>query len=545
VRQELRSLARPVADTVARHLAAAGRALEEDPARALEHAMAARRMASRIAAVREAAGIAAYYAGEWQAAITELRTYHRISGRHGHLAMIADCERALGRPERAIDIYRTAPQSEMSPDEAVELLIVAAGARADLGQLEAAVTTLQVPRLSGEDSPATARLRYAYADALLAVGRHREAREWFARAAAADEESVTDAADRLLDLDGVVIVDAEDGEPADNEPSVNGAQVAEDDEPADSGEPSVNGAQVGTYQRDPTMSREDVATQAQPAIGDGRAGGATGRLVDAYDLVVLDLDGVVYVGAAIVPGAAETIAELRRDGPPVVFATNNASRTHDEVAALLTGLGVAATATEVLTSATAAAEQVAQRLPAGTAVLVVGASALTEAVAGVGLRPVSRADDEPLAVVQGYSPQVGWTELAEACVAIRAGAIWVATNTDSTLPSERGLLPGNGAMVAALRTALGRGPDLVAGKPQPALFQIAAQRAGASRPLVVGDRLDTDIDGARNAGMDSLLVLTGVDTGRSVRERPPAGRPTHLAADLTALLRPPESGDGG
>src|SRR5205807_176651 len=170
-------------------------------------------------------------------------------------------------------------------------------------------------------------------------------------------------------------------------------------------------------------------------------------------------------------------------------------------------------------------------------VLVVGAQSLESEVAAVGLKPVREADAEPVAVVQGYGPDVGWPELAEACVAVRRGAWWIATNADRTLPSPRGPLPGNGALVAALATALGREPDEVVGKPAPALFQRAAQRAGARRPLVVGDRLDTDIDGARRAGMDSMLVLTGVSTRADLDAAPPDRRPTYVAPDLSALLQ--------
>jgi tetratricopeptide (TPR) repeat protein len=206
VRAELLSLSRHTADTVARHLVATGRLIDDDPEEALSHALAARRLASRVAAVREAVGLAAYRAGEWQTAIGELRTYHRMTGRQTHLAVLADCERALGRPERAIDLYRGADRDALAPAEAVELLIVAAGARGDLGQKDAAVTMLQVRELAAPaEEPWAARLRYAYADALLAADRRDEAREWFARAADADEDSETDAAERLLELDGVVI----------------------------------------------------------------------------------------------------------------------------------------------------------------------------------------------------------------------------------------------------------------------------------------------------------------------------------------------------
>ncbi|MET8529186.1 hypothetical protein [Micromonospora sp. NPDC005172] len=191
---------------MARHLVATGQLIDEDPAEALAHALAARRLASRISAVREAVGLAAYHAGEWQTAIADLRTYHRMTGLQSHLAVLADCERALGRPERAIDLFRGADQEKLDQAVAIELLIVAAGARGDLGQKDAAVAMLQVPDLTNEaTAPWTARLRYAYADALLAVGRREEAREWFSRAADVDTEGETDAAERLLELDGVLI----------------------------------------------------------------------------------------------------------------------------------------------------------------------------------------------------------------------------------------------------------------------------------------------------------------------------------------------------
>ncbi|SCF23869.1 hypothetical protein GA0070612_5196 [Micromonospora chokoriensis] len=189
--------------------------IDEDPAEALAHALAARRLASRISAVREAVGLAAYHAGEWQTAIAELRTYHRMTGLQSHLAVLADCERALGRPERAIDLFRGADREKLDQAVAIELLIVAAGARGDLGQKDAAVAMLQVPDLTSEATvPWTARLRYAYADALLAVGRREEAREWFSRAADVDTEGETDAAERLLELDGVVIEGDEEDEAA-------------------------------------------------------------------------------------------------------------------------------------------------------------------------------------------------------------------------------------------------------------------------------------------------------------------------------------------
>jgi HAD superfamily hydrolase (TIGR01450 family) len=498
---------------------AAGRLVDEDPAEALAHTLAARRLASRISAVREAVGLAAYHAGDWQTAIAELRTYHRMSGFRTHLAVLADCERALGRPARALDLYRAAQAEELAPGEAVELLIVAAGALADLGQHDAAVVMLQVPELESEGrAPWVARLRYAYADALLAAGRQPDAREWFAMAADVDDEDETDAAERLLELDGVTM-------------EVTGPETAEaETAEADLVEPATAEAEP-EHKPEPEPEPESLVAATQA------------RLVDGYDLVILDLDGVVYLGEEPVPGAIEAIERLRRDGPPVVFVTNNASRGADDVAGLLTRLGVAATGDEVLTSAAVAADQLADRLAPGSTVLVVGSDALAAQVRRAGLHPVDSADDKPVAVVQGYAPQVGWTQLAEACLAIRAGASWVVTNADATLPSPRGALPGNGALAAALRTALGQEPDLVVGKPQPTLFTAAAQRTGSRRPLVVGDRLDTDIEGAIRAGMDSLLVLTGVSTAAQARTVAPGARPTYLGADLAALFAPAERPD--
>jgi HAD superfamily hydrolase (TIGR01450 family) len=260
-------------------------------------------------------------------------------------------------------------------------------------------------------------------------------------------------------------------------------------------------------------------------------------LVTGYDLVAFDLDGVVYLIDKPIPGAAEAVERLRAEGTAVAYATNNASRRAADVAALLNGMGVSAVPDEVLTSAGAAAALLAEKLPAGAPVLVVGADALRAEVRDAGLTPVESAEDNPAAVVQGYGPEVGWKILAEAALAVRAGATWVATNTDRTLPSPRGPLPGNGSLVAVLRTALDREPDLVVGKPEPALFTTAASLSGAQRPLVVGDRLDTDIQGAVGAGMDSLLVLTGVSDPAELLAAPPERRPTYVSADLSGLFR--------
>ncbi|HZE66566.1 MAG TPA: HAD-IIA family hydrolase [Sporichthyaceae bacterium] len=269
--------------------------------------------------------------------------------------------------------------------------------------------------------------------------------------------------------------------------------------------------------------------------GGALAGGSTQPLVEVYDAALLDLDGVVYVGPRAVDHAAEALQAARAAGMRLAFVTNNAARTPEAVAAQLTDLGVPALASEVATSAQAAARVVAELVPAGAAVLVVGGEGLEAALRARGLRPVRSLDDDPAAVVQGYHPSVGWEQLAEGTFAVRRGLPWVASNTDLTIPTARGIGPGNGTLVEVIRLASGASP-IVAGKPELALHRESAERVGAQRPLVVGDRLDTDILGATRAQTDSLLVLTGVTDAVELLAAPPDRRPTYLAEDLRGLL---------
>ncbi len=255
-------------------------------------------------------------------------------------------------------------------------------------------------------------------------------------------------------------------------------------------------------------------------------------LARQYDCLLLDLDGTVFRGHAPTEGAVETLENVPCRS---LFVTNNATRSAAEVAAHLAELGFTASADDVVTSAQSAARMLARRIPAGAKVLVVGTDALATEVSAVGLSPVRTFAEEPVAVIQGLSTTICWADLAEAALAIRAGALWVASNLDATLPSERGLLPGNGSLVAALRTATGSEP-LAAGKPAPALMQDALARGEFRRPLVVGDRLDTDIAGANAAGLPSLMVLTGVNNARDAVYAIPQERPTYLGADLRSLF---------
>jgi glycerol-1-phosphatase len=260
-------------------------------------------------------------------------------------------------------------------------------------------------------------------------------------------------------------------------------------------------------------------------------------LSEAYDVALLDLDGVVYLGATAVKGAPEALAEASRRGMRRAFVTNNASRSPSAIVAELTRLGVPADPAEVVTSAQAAAHLIADRVPAGAPVLVVGGMGLRLALRERGLRPVSTAAERPAAVVQGYGPGIDYGLLAEAALAVRAGALYVASNADPTLPTGRGLQPGNGSLVQVIVTATGTKP-VVAGKPEPPLHAETMARTGAKRPLVVGDRLDTDIEGAVRVGADSMLVLTGVSGPADAVLAPPQRRPTYLAHDLSGLLEP-------
>jgi HAD superfamily hydrolase (TIGR01450 family) len=268
-------------------------------------------------------------------------------------------------------------------------------------------------------------------------------------------------------------------------------------------------------------------------------GTSTAPLCEAYDAALLDLDGVLYLGAEPVPYAAESVTQARRRGMRTAFVTNNASRRADVVAAHLTELGVPAEPDDVVTSAQAVVRYLRARLPLGSKVLILGTDGLAAEVSDGGFLAVRRADGAA-AVVQGLAPTTAWTDLAEASVAIRGGALWVAGNTDSTYPSSRGPLPGNGALVQALVTATGRHP-VVVGKPELELHRVSVERVGATRPLVVGDRLDTDILGAVRAGSDSLLVLTGVTDLGHLLAAPEGMRPTYVSHDLRGLLVPHEA----
>ncbi|MCQ4085050.1 HAD-IIA family hydrolase [Streptomyces sp. RB6PN25] len=261
-------------------------------------------------------------------------------------------------------------------------------------------------------------------------------------------------------------------------------------------------------------------------------------LYKAYDTALLDLDGVVYAGGHAIAHAVASLGDVRDGGMHLAYVTNNALRTPQAVAEHLTELGVPAEASDVITSAQAVARLIADQVPPRARVLAIGGEGLRLALRERGLEPVDSADDDPAAVAQGYGgPSLTWDRLAEASYAVARGVPWFASNTDLTIPSSRGIAPGNGAAVEVVRLTTGAEPQ-VAGKPQPPMHRETILRTGARRPLVVGDRLDTDIEGAHAGGVDSLLVLTGVTTPARLLAAEPRHRPTYVAPDLRGLLVP-------
>lgn len=252
--------------------------------------------------------------------------------------------------------------------------------------------------------------------------------------------------------------------------------------------------------------------------------------MNGYDGLFVDLDGVVYRGHHAVPYAIDS---LKGYPARALYVTNNASRTPQTVASQLAGLGLQVSPSDVVTSAQAAVAHLATLVPAGSRVLVTGGEGLRAAVVEQGLAITTYAD-ESQAVVQGYSPDLGWVDLAEAAYALARDIPWVASNTDMSVPTARGIAPGNGTLVAAVAAATGRTP-VVTGKPHRPIMDLARERSGARNPLVIGDRLDTDIEAACNAGLDSLMVLTGVNTWRDLLDWPVERLPTRVAPDLRVL----------
>lgn len=259
------------------------------------------------------------------------------------------------------------------------------------------------------------------------------------------------------------------------------------------------------------------------------------------DVVLADLDGVVYAGPTALPHAVDSLNEVSRT-TRLGYITNNASRTDSSVAEHLRSLGLTVAPDEVVTSPQAAMRLLATIVPPPATLLIVGGEGLVVEAQKAGYTVTRSAEDSPAAVVQGFAPDVAWTDLAEAAFALQlpeeeGGIPWIATNNDWTIPRERGVAPGNGTLVSAVHTAIGR-LATVAGKPEVPIFEEAKARFGAQHPLFIGDRLDTDILGANRAGIASALVLTGIDRPKHVLAAPDGSRPTFILSDLRELLEP-------
>ncbi|MFF2050688.1 HAD-IIA family hydrolase [Leifsonia sp. NPDC058194] len=262
--------------------------------------------------------------------------------------------------------------------------------------------------------------------------------------------------------------------------------------------------------------------------------------LDGVDVVLADLDGVVYKGASAIPHAVDSL-NAAADTVRVGYITNNASRTDASVATHLSELGLNVQPSDVVTSPQAAVRLLSSHVEPGSTILVIGGDGLVDEVQKGGFSVTRSADDDPAAVIQGFAPEVGWAQLAEAAFALQGRSDterpWIATNTDWTIPVARGIAPGNGTLVSAVHTAAGRLP-LVAGKPEVAIFEEAVSRFGAAKPLFIGDRLDTDILGANRAGIDSVLVLTGIDGAKQLIAADANSRPTYILDDLRGLAQP-------
>ena len=463
-------------DIVARHLVMAGQLIDLDPELAYKHAKAAASRAGRVDVVREASALTAYAAGHYEEALREVRAMRRLRGDLSLRAIEADCERGLGRPERAIEIIDQTDTSQLDLAEQVELVLVSSGARADLGQNEVGLVIVD--------------------DAIAALGEDADP-EFLRRLMSVQ-------ADRLRELGR--------------------------DEEADQVEANIPGEE-----EDPDIV--DVGLFADADVDDRRSPlkGSKGALYTNFDAALLDLDGTAYSGKLPIEHAATAAEEAREAGLKIGFVTNNASRTPLTVAEQLKELGFKAEPKDIMTSAMDVIAVMSEHLDEGASVYVVGGEGLRQALREAGYVLVDSADEEPAAVVQGFDASVTWAQLTEAAFALQRGAQYFATNLDATLPQERGFALGNGALVRAVSYATRKRP-VAAGKPEPGIYQRAAELLDSENPIAVGDRLETDILGAVAAGIPALHVLTGVHDARAVICAPRGQRPSYLAMDMRGLL---------
>ena len=425
-------------EEVAKLLVMAGQLIDLDPERAYTYAQAAVKRAGRVDIVREAAALTAYATGRYQEALREVRAVRRMRNDYSLRAVEADSERGLGKPEKAIEIIEDTDLSQVDIAEQVELVLVAAGARSDMGEFEAALVLVDnaLSKLGPDaDDEFLRRLMSVKADHLRSLDRGEEAAEVEASMPAEEEDN------DILDLKMMAESDVDD-------------------------------------------LRSDLK-------------GSEEALSERYDTLILDLDGVCYAGQDPIPHAAEQVSKAVEGGMKHVFVTNNSSRTREAVAAQLSELGFPADPAQIMTSALDIIGVMKEDIEEGAKVYVIGGQGLHEAVSEAGFEIVESADDEPVAVVQGLDKSLDWATLSEGAIAINRGAKFYATNLDASLPIERGLALGNGALVRAVRHATKTKPK-ASGKPFPGIFEHAIEMIEGNHAVAIGDRAGCfDSDHAR------------------------------------------------
>ncbi|WIK65270.1 HAD hydrolase-like protein [Gleimia hominis] len=471
----LRTLGERNQEVVAKLLVMSGQLIDLEPELAYSYAQAAVKRAGRVDVVREAAALTAYASGRYAEALREVRALRRMRGDYSLRAVEADCERGQGRPQKALELIEDTDLTHVELAEQVELVLVAAGARKDLGELETALVLVgdALAKLGPDsDDDMRRRLMSAQAEYLNDLGRTLEAEQVEAQIPAEPEDNDIIDAQLLATAD----VDAK---------------------------------------------RSDLKGSAEP-------------LTDRYDAVLLDLDGVCYMGKNPVPYAAQEVAKAVESGMQQVFVTNNAARSPQAIVEQLTSFDLPADTKHVMTAAMDIAHIMSEELPAGARVYVIGGQGLREAVQEAGFEVVASADDHPDAVVQGFDRSVDWQTLSEGAFAINAGAKYYASNLDASLPVERGFALGNGALVRAVRYATNVKPT-AGGKPLPGIYHRATALVGAEHPVAVGDRLETDVAGALQASVPCLHVLTGVHDAKAVILAERGLRPQLVHTDMRGL----------
>ncbi len=475
VRAQLKGLRKEVEEKIAKHLVMSGNLIDEDPQLAYEHACYALKCASRIPIIREAVALCSYQCGNYVQALRELRAYNRLTGHRILPSIEADCLRATGKMNQAVELISSLDMKKLSLQEQVEVIIVSANLRYEMGQADLALQLFDntLANLASKSSceEYKYRLLEAKATMLEQLGENQKAQEIFDML---PEEEVD-----ILDLD-----------------------------------------ELGNEQ-------DHIIAPAGSDI----------PLCKLYDLLLSDLDGVCYRGNTPVQNAPKGMNGVRQSQMHIRFVTNNASKTPEQVAEKLNSFGIQAYAHEITTSALDIANIMKDELDESSKVLVVGGFGLRKAVENVGFTIVESADDNPDAVVQGFETDITWENLNEVAYAIEKGAKYYASNIDSTVPTERGNALGNGSLVAAVQHATGKKPKS-GGKPFANIFAKAKSTCPeAKNPIAIGDRLGTDIAGANAANYPSMHVLTGVNDARDVAFASVENRPTYLALDATGLLQ--------